>query len=514
MKEITITEKDNLVGIINNILTSDSKDIKLIIDEKSIIFSNFLNLKILVKVIKQSGIRVEYQTSSKKGNEMLSKLQKDESEDISFSKYKEKEAEDLIEEDLKEKSIPVEESKKPLINFDLEKFKNMNIDFKKFTLIPVIVLTVLTVGAITFFLFANNSRAKVELLVDSERFVKSIEVKLSTDKNTDISNKILRVSGVSKNYSFSKEIDTTGKLDAGEKSKGELKILNASQDDIKLKSGTKLVYETKDKKLQNYFTTKEVIVPASKKVSTAPDASIASGEIIVEAQAEGFGSSFDLKAGEAMDVNGYKKELTAIVSSSFEGGNKKTLSAVTSEDIKNVSQMALNEFKDTFKAEVTDSKTYLKNSEIFSIASQSFNAKISDPVAKIKVSQEITVNYFNYDKDEAVSFVKGSIKDLLTDGYELYGKDLDIEINILGNTDKTVLNSKEADAQLTVRSYKIPVLDEQKIKKEITGKSLSEVSKYLGDLNVNYNIEINPLFQLLNSFPSDVSKIDLVISRE
>ena len=506
MKEIKVLENENLLNIINNILTSDTKELKLIIDEKSLLFSNFLNLKVVSKIIRQSGISVKYETSSEKGNELISRLQKEESEDLSFSRYKEEK--ESFEPKIQEEVV----DKKPLV--DLDKFKNMSFDFKKFAIIPIVLVTITLVGAGAFFLLLNNAKAKVELLVGSERFVKSIEVKLSSEKNTDISNKILRVSSVSKNYSFSKEIDTTGKLDAGEKAKGEVKILNASQDSIKLKSGTKLVFEDKDKKIYNYLTIKEVTVPESSKVSTAPDASIASGEIIVEAVAENYGSSYNLDAGKSLSVTGYTKQLTGVVTSSFEGGNKKTLSSVSADDLKNISQSALNDFKDTFKAEVVDSQTYLKNSEIFSIASQTFNAKLSDPVAKLKVSQEITVSYFNYDKAEAITFVKGSLKDLLTSGYELYGKDLDIEVNILGNTDKTVLSSKEADAQLTVKSYKIPVLDEEKIKKDITGKSLNEVSNYFSDMNVNYNIEINPLFQILNVFPKDVSKIEVTVKRE
>lgn len=506
MKEIKILENDNVLSIINNILTSDTKELKLIIDEKSILFSNFLNLKVISKIIKQAGIVVKYETSSEKGNELISRLKKEESEDLNFSRYKDEFKEEKLSEEVK-----VIENKKPI--FDFDKIKNMNFDFKKLTIIPVVLITFVGVGLVAYFLFMANSKAKIELVVDSERFVKSLEVKLSSEKNTDIPNKVLRVSSITKNYSFSKEIDTTGKLDAGEKAKGEVKILNASQDSIKLKSGTKLVYETKDKKLFNYLTTKEVTVPGSSKVSTAPDASIASGVLIVEAVAESFGSSYNLKAGESLSVTGYSKELSSVVTSSFEGGNKKTVQSVSADDLKNISQLALSDFKDTFKAEVADSKTYLKNSEIFSIASQAYNAKLSDPVAKLKVSQEITVSYFNFDKEEANSFVKGSIKDLLTSGYELYGKDLDIEINVLGNTDKTVLTSKEADAQLTVRSYKIPVLDENKIKKDISGKSLSDVSKYFDNLNITYNIEVNPLFQLLNTFPKDVSKIEITITR-
>ena len=189
---------------------------------------------------------------------------------------------------------------------------------------------------------------------------------------------------------------------------------------------------------------------------------------------------------------------------------------MTEADLKNVSTGSLDEFKSSYKSESGSDRVALKNSEVYTISKETFSGKLSDPLDKLKVTQEITVTSLAYDQNEALNFVKGSIKSLIPDGFELYGKDLQIEFSILGNTDKTILNSQEADSQLTVRSYKIPVFDSNKIKKELAGKTFEEVEAYLTKLDnvINYNIELNYNIPFVSSLPKDISKINVTISRD
>jgi hypothetical protein len=119
-----------------------------------------------------------------------------------------------------------------------------------------------------------------------------------------------------------------------------------------------------------------------------------------------------------------------------------------------------------------------------------------------------------YDYNQALSFVKSSIKSLIPQGYELYGKDLTIELNSLGNNENSLNNGKETDAVITLKSYKIPVIDESEIKSNLAGKKISEVSAYLDSLNVNYNIESSSGLLNLLGFPKDPSKINVLITRE
>lgn len=499
MKEISVKNKDTLIQVINNILTSGSRELRLKIEANSILFNNLLNLKILAKITKQSGIVLKLETSSARGSEMISKL---------WKSQKEEEYSPLIEEEpVKERVI---EKKKFEMNLP-----KLNFNLKENTFLPI-ALGVIAVFFIGGYFFINSRlSANVDIKVGAERFVKSFEVKLSTLTNTDIEKKTLRVESLSRTYTATKEIETTGKTDTGVKSDGEVKFQNKTDSDIVLKAGTKLTLDDPKEELV-YELSETVTVPKRTLVSSAPE-KYTFGEEVGKAKASNTGSNYNISSGKTLIVSGHKStELVATVSSSFEGGIKKTTASVDDKDLTNLSAASLDEFKSNFKIESSDSKVILKNSQVFSVTKETFDGKLTEPKDKLKVTQEITVTSLAYDQNEALSFVKASIKSLIPDGFELYGKDLQVEFNILGNTDKTVLNSREADAQLTVRSYKIPVFDEKKIKNDLAGKSLDEVQSYLTKLDnvINYDIELNYNIPFVKNLPKDVSKINVTITRQ
>ncbi len=500
MKEFKIEYKDSLIKILNTIVLSGAKEVKLVIDENSILFRNILNLRILHKVTKHSGIILKLDTSSVRGLAMISQLWKDQKED-SFSKFQESEAEvsELIV------------SEKPKLEMNLNKFNF----FKENTALPLILGTLVVVIVGGYFLISSKLTANVDIKVGAERFVKSFEVKLSTTSNTDIEARVLRVNSSSRTFSAAKEIDTTGKTDAGSKAVGEIKIQNKTDKDITLKTGTKLTLDD-DKTELVYVLTEEAKVPA-RALTSSSASSYTNGEVVANAEASNYGSTYNIAAGNDLVISGHSSStLSAVVSSSFEGGIKKSSTSITTEDLKNVSSGSLDEFKSSYKSENSSDKVVLKNSEVFTISKETFSGKLSDPTDKLKVTQEIVVTTLSYDQNEALAFVKGSIKSLIPDGFELYGKDLQIEFSILGNSDKTVLNSQQADSQLTVRSYKIPVFDANKIKKDLAGKTFDEVEAYLTKLDnvINYNIELNYSIPFVKSLPKDTSRINVTISRD
>lgn len=431
---------------------------------------------------------------------MISQLWKDQKED-SFSKFQESEAE--VSE--------VVVSEKPKLKMNLPKLNFL----KENTTLPIILgLLVVVVGG-GYLIISSKLTANVDIKVGAERFVKSFEVKLSTTSNTDIEKKILRVNSTSRTFSASKEIDATGKLDSGSKAAGEVKLQNKTDKKITLKSGTKLTLDD-DKTELVYVLTEEADVPARTLTSSSPQ-TYTNGEVVAKAEASNYGSSYNISAGKTLVVSGQSSStLTALVSSSFEGGIKKSSASITADDLKNASSGSLGEFKSNYKSESSGDKVALKNSEVFTISKETFSGKLSDPADKLKVTQDIIVTTLSYDQNEALNFVKGSIKSLIPEGFELYGKDLQIEFSILGNSDKTVLNSQEADSQLTVRSYKIPVFDANKIKKDLTGKTFDEVETYLTKLDnvINYNIELNYSIPFVKSLPKDTSRINVTISRD
>jgi len=312
-------------------------------------------------------------------------------------------------------------------------------------MLPAILGAVFLVLGLGYYFLVYRLTVDLEVLVSSERFVKSFEIKLSSIQNTDVDNKVIRAESVSTVFQATKEISTTGKVEGGKKAEGEVKFLNKTDKSIKLSKDTTITYKDSGKEYI-YLLDGSIEIPERSLTSTEPETFV-SGEKIESATASNFGSSYNLSAGKTLSVAGYStSELSAVVSSSFEGGVKNTLNAVSEEDIKNISQASFDEFKTSFVFSTnSSSKVILKNSESFSVASEKFNFELSDPTDKLAVTQDIVVSYIMYDTDQVMSFVKSSIKSLIPDGFELYGKDLQLELNSLGSTAGVSYNNKEAD---------------------------------------------------------------------
>jgi hypothetical protein len=504
MIELDIKKDDRLLQIINKILATENSEIKILISEDSILFKNILNLKIFQRVLDSTGKIAKIETDSLLGKNMLASIRNNQ-EEADFSKYKES----LIEDN--EEKILNSNSKKT--SFELPKISLPNLKIPNIKLIPVFIAGILLVFGLGYYFLIHRLTVNLEILVSAERFVKSFEVKLSSLKNTDITEKVIRAESVSAVFQATKEIPTTGKVDGGKKAEGEIKFLNKTDKIIKLDKTTKLSFKESGKEYF-FILDDSVEVPARTLTSTAPETFV-SGEKVESATAASFGSSYNLAAGKNISIGGYSpSELSAIVSSSFEGGVKNTLNAVSETDLKEVSSQSFDDFKSSFVFNSSASKMVLKNSESFSIAGQKFSVGLTEASDKILVTQDIIVSYMVYDYEEVLSFVKSSIKSLMPDGYELYGKDIQIELNSLGSPSGVSYDNREANVQLTVKSYKIPVVEEDEIKSKVIGKKLSEVSQILEDLDVNFNIESSSGLLNLLGFPKDASKINVTVTKQ
>jgi len=507
MRELEIKKSDRLLNIINKIITAEAGELKITIAEDSILFKNILNLKIFQRVIDNSNVITKIETDSLVGKNMLNQVRNSDQDEADFSKYQESLKEEAPEE-------RILETKKESKSFEFPKFSLPSFSLSNLKMLPIILVAILLVGSLGYYFLVYKFTANVEILVSAERFVKSFEIKVSSLNNTDVASKILKGEGLSTVYQATKEISTTGKIDGGKKAEGEIKFLNKTDKIIKLASNTKLTFKDSGKEY-NFILTEDVDVPTRSLTSTAPETFV-SGEKTGNAQATAFGSSYNIGAGKNLTINGYNPttELSAIVSSSFEGGVKNSLNAVSNDDLKEVSSQSLDDFKSKFVFNSIPGKVVLANSQSFIITSEKFSNKLSEPTDKISVTQDINVSYMIYDYDQALAFVKASMKSLIPDGYELYGKDLQIELSSLGSAQGQNINNKESTAQLTIKSYKIPVLDEAKIKSNLAGKKLSEVTTYLDSIKVNYNIESSSGLLNLLGFPKDLNKINVTVTKQ
>jgi len=106
--------------------------------------------------------------------------------------------------------------------------------------------------------------------------------------------------------------------------------------------------------------------------------------------------------------------------------------------------------------------------------------------------------------------------EFIPEGFVLSDKEREINVQILGVGDNTVLSPEKADLQVTVKTFVVPDIKEDTVKASLKGKSVTEAQEYLSKIrNVKtYSLNISSKIPLFNKIPGDVNKINLTITRE
>jgi len=509
MKELLLEKDYTLLKCLNLVLNNQEDEIIVKISEDSILLNQKNNLRVLFKQLKSSGKVFKIETDSLKGKEFLKSILNEDSGDGFLDEFKE--TEETPVSSVSSQKSPSNFSSFKIPSFD---FNNLKAFFSsKKIFLPLIILFLIT-GIIYggYLLLKSQNKVNLVLTVGSERFVKSFEIKLSSISNTDIDNKIMRVSKINQTSKVEKEAPTTGKAETGKKAEGEVRFSNSTDQDILLDKETEITYKDGNKDLV-YLIKEKVNIPKRTLTSTSPETYV-SGEASVASRASLFGSSYNISAGKNLSVKGYSSDkLKAIVSSSFDGGLKNSVNAVSAEDMKKLSESLIIDFKSNTQNLDQPGKVFLRNSQIYTLRSEKFSPGLTEPADILKLAQEINLSYLLYSESEALSFAKAIVKDLVPEGYELYGENLQVEIGILNLISVAGSPNDEANAQLTIRSYKIPVIDQDEIKENLKNKSVLQAKDYLEKMGLVYNIESNSLLNVFG-FPESKDKINVSIKNE
>jgi hypothetical protein len=517
MNEIIINKEYTLVEVINLILDSGEKDLFLKIEPGSVLLETKINLGIIYKICESKGIAISCETEDPRGKKII--------QDIVYENTEEREmdVDRLIEEEeslshLKKKQIQETKTdfQMPKVNFEIPKINLPNFNFsflKESKLLPILVGFWIVLFGGGYFYLSSNVTADIEVFVQAERYVKSLEVRLSTVKNTDVENKIFKGDKYLQNITISKEIETTGKIDSGKKAVGEVTLTNKTDEDLKLKKGSKIEYKSGGKELV-YLSLEEVEIPARKLESSSPNVYVNTTKVL-KVEAFDYGTSYNLELNKEVTLDGKSLDLVSgVVSKAISGGVKTDIKAVSSDDLKKVYESALLEIKDSFKPAEVSGKVFLRGSEQFTVTKTEYNGKAGDALDKLKITLTIEATGLMYDKKDAENFVKASMNSILPKGFEVYGKELDIEVNLLGKTNSSTLTVEEGDIQLTIKTYKIPVLNTDEIKATLLGKSSSEAESLIKNIPnvIRYNISFN--YPVFSSIPQDPKRVNVTISKE
>lgn len=476
--------------------------VELAIPAGSVLLDNILNLKIILEQAKKVGKEVDFVTEDEFGKNLLDILRGERDEVVVGE--------------------PVVDSKPamkfPAVHLPSIRFPVIGVNFKKLGL--VIPLAILLMVGLGFLSLSRQHKAEVILYFSPQVLTKSVGIKVSDGLKTDLDKKVLAGLKVAGSADYSLTSPSTGIELEGEKATGKVILYNSSStmEAITIKKGTQLTYKNKD---ASYVFTVEsdVVIPARN--DPTPGTVVPGKSDSVKVVAEAIGSFYNIKKDKELSVKGYKSsELTASSAEDFKGGLSKEIKVVTQADLTKLEQdLTANVLKtpaDALKNRIPAGYALIDKSEKVVGKNVMQNNKVGDKKDTLSGSITAQVEGLAYSQSELIDFMGKISENVVPQGFEFYSYNKELQVDILGNTEKTILSPTEADLQVTFKFNIAPKIDRQKVFEKIAGLSAVDAVAELDKISdiTRSELKLKPGLLFFKKVPTKASAVDIQIKIE
>lgn len=525
MENILLEIHEDVVSVIDKIKAVKDKDIRVDIPEGSVLFENSLNLRLIKKEAENLNKSIIFQTEDPEGLVILDIIDEGGTETASpFGA-----GEDFVSREVSISDVVGEKKSKkgssgffkslslPKFSFKLPEFS-----FDSLSFLPLLIalFVILGVGFGAYRVYWKVLKAEVNVSVESQPLVESIQIKVGTSLEDDLDKKTMQGRAFAASTTKTKTTKTTGTKTVGEKAEGEIEIINKTTSDKSFDSGERLYYESDDDMV--YLLKESVTVSAAEPQDPSDPASVlVPGTKKVDVVAFDNGSSYNLESNKILEFEDYPvTDYVAKVSEDIDGGYLETISIVNQEDLDLLSQSLLTEIteggEDRVKNLVEEGYIYIENSQSSSKTKEEFSHSVGDEADEVSVTQSVIFKGLAYEKDKLEDLLEPRLEESVPDGFELSSEDLEINSQPLGNTNETVLTTEEADLQVTVKSHVLPEIKEDEIKDKLVGVSIPRAREVLDEIQniVTYSLNLSFKVPLINRMPNNPDNISIIIERE
>lgn len=520
MTRIELEIHDNVISTLNKIRNINDEGVELVIPENAILFDNVLNLKLVNEMAENYGVSVQFSTIDPRGSAMIELME--EKGGITTE-------EALVENTSYEapminiKHSPTSGSAKgfsvpklPVVSFGWLGGLKSNGLFVAAGVITAFVSLCVLAGL-------NLPTAYATITAATEPLTRSITIKVDSRKSTDAEEKILKGIPLEIQIEGTMEIDTTGTKQTGKKATGTVTLSNTKESEVELKKGSQLTYKDKDKKEWKFFTMDSVKIPAGSKEAIDPAATpvqykIVAGTTTVKVEAETFGEAYNIDEKKSLSVKGYdSKDVSAVSKTEFTGGKTETIKIVADVDRQTLSEKLgeqnTKDAADQLQNKTGSSQRLITGSLSTKVVQEKFSFNVGDTADKISLTQTVSAQGLVYSVSDLNGLVDKLIDTLIPEDFELAKKAREIKVEILGNSSSSVVNSTEADIQVTVKTFVQPKLSAETIKTSIKGKSVDEAQKILADVKntKSFELKITPAVPFFKKVPNNLARINVTI---
>ncbi len=510
MTSINIELHDDVMDIISKIRNTNDLGIVLFVPEGALLFENIINIKLLEKEAERLGKSLNIDTKDLNGQRLI-KLSRD--EEIADFKSREVNPDETEIKPKHKKKFPIALPSLAGIKLPPIKLPKAEGGPPKIVLVTLLLLVLLGLGG--YMALSRMHKAEVVIDVKSQPLTKSIQITADSTGTNSAQQKSLKGHQVETLISEKVTVPTTGEKIIGETASGKVTIYNKTTSDKNLKKGTVL---TADKDDLEYVLDQDIEVeartedPVTKVITPgSADANIVAREI---------GEEYNIKDDEDLAVDNYSKsDVSAETNGNLSGGKSETVKVVTEEDIllakEEVTQKITEISDERLKSAVLSGRSLIQGSGQSSVKNEILSAEVDEEADELELTREVLITGLTYSSKDLDDLINELLDEFIPEGYILSSQDMDINAEVLGNTDSTVLSTTKADLQVTVKTYVITDIKEDDVKSSLAGKSLKDGQAILDRIqNINnYSLNMTPNLPFLKKFPGKLENINVEIKR-
>lgn len=508
MTKIELELHDDIISVFNKLKNIQDTGIELVVPEGAVLFENILNLKLLKNWSDRESKVLNFNTNDVNGQNMLMFLENGGEE--SMADGEEDEGTEALEEYVSKKKLAM-----PKINLPAFRLKS------KLPLIIFIILLLLVGGAFAAYkIISGLQSAEVKIVVNSQPLTRSLEIKVRDGAESSAADKILAGTTVEASVEDELTIETTGEKTVGEFAEGEITIYNKTSEEKEFKEGTDIIFNEGEDDELIYELKDDVTVPAAVPGENPGDPITPSGES-VEVIATEIGEDYNLDEGEDLKVEDQEEsDFEAEVTEEIDGGAEEEVSIVAQEDLDELkAQLAENSEEKVMRAldeAIPSDEKLVKGSTGITVTKEEYSHALEEETEEVALKETFVARGLVYRSEELDNLLEELVEEFVPEGYVLSTKERVINVEVLGNTDSTVLTNTEADLQVTLKTFVVPDISEDAVKEELIGKSLNEAQKILGSVrNIKtYELNMERNIPFFDKIPDDKDRIKITVERE
>jgi hypothetical protein len=288
---------------------------------------------------------------------------------------------------------------------------------------------------------------------------------------------------------FSETINTTGKQEVGDKSRGPVTIHNFDEKEKTFAKGSVL-------QISNLEFILDTDVKVASSSLTADGSAKLPGKNTGTVTANQIGSESNLSKSQRFTFGGLSSATYfAVNESAFSGGSKKQIQTVSKKDQEDLKISIINKAKNKIPAIKT-----LPDETIASSLSETdfnkiiFSKEVGEESNKLTLQAAVNTTQYLYNKKLFIDKVLVLIKSEVKSGYSLENKNISYTVNKISKEDESLIIDAKIKGKAVIK------ISSDEIKKSLLGKNQSDIKDILKSQYKieGYNLNINepvPIFK-------------------